>query len=215
MEFAGTESPNGIAVQLLRAFGCVPVGMVVDEESYYNHSPPDFNVHQLAGLKKAFDRFDYGCDGSMDAMEIHGLLQYLGWDRSQQVIDNLIDDVDINSDGHLQFEEVLNLIRLTAKKDFVETGHPFKELSFYAFTMRNFPQIPFEESEIEQNLKKAMDGSNGMPSPAVVDTTGPSTVAGGGGDASAQTLAMMKTLLSRFDSMEARMSSLEIKLERS
>merc|ERR1711865_971399 len=151
----------------------------------------------------------------MDAMEIHGLLQYLGWNRSQQVIDNLIDDVDINSDGHLQFEEVLNLIRLTAKKDFVETGHPFKELSFYAFTMRNFPHIPFEESEIEQNLKKAMDGSNGMPSPAVVDTTGPSTVAGGGGDASAQTLAMMKTLLSRFDSMEARMSSLEIKLERS
>ena len=51
----------------MRCHGCIPASLQRDPHSFYAHVPDDFTVAQRAGLLEAFNRFDMGNDGIIDA----------------------------------------------------------------------------------------------------------------------------------------------------
>ncbi|KAJ9082345.1 hypothetical protein DSO57_1005487 [Entomophthora muscae] len=68
---------------------------------------------QLDGAKELFAMFDKDGDGKILASEIENLLSQLGQTPSKEQVDALLEDSDLDKNGHIDFEEFL---KVTAHK---------------------------------------------------------------------------------------------------
>lgn len=67
--------------------------------------PPE----QLAVLRKAFDSFDSGKNGSISTEMVADILRLMGQPFNKKILDELIDEVDADKSGRLEFDEFVTL----------------------------------------------------------------------------------------------------------
>ena len=65
----------------------------------------ELNADQLAELRKAFDVMDENKDGQVTKDELKKLLQGLGEEVTDEIVDEMINIADIDGDGKVNFEE--------------------------------------------------------------------------------------------------------------
>ena len=65
---------------------------------------------QKAEIKEAFDLFDTSGSGTIEAKELRVALQALGYEPSKLEIDKLIQDVDKDKSGKIDFHEFLDIM---------------------------------------------------------------------------------------------------------
>ena len=64
-------------------------------------------------IKEAFDLFDTDKSGEIDSEELKQALKNLGIDAKNQTLQNMLNDLDANNSGSIDFEEFINM--MTAK----------------------------------------------------------------------------------------------------
>lgn len=78
---------------------------------------------QLAELRDIFQSFDYNKDGSLTQLELGSLLRSLGLKPSPEQLDALIQKVDKNSNGLIEFSEFVALV----EPDLIPAKCPYTE----------------------------------------------------------------------------------------
>eukprot|EP01122_Echinamoeba_exundans_P003406 TRINITY_DN13511_c0_g1_i1.p1 TRINITY_DN13511_c0_g1~~TRINITY_DN13511_c0_g1_i1.p1 ORF type:complete len:180 (+),score=52.13 TRINITY_DN13511_c0_g1_i1:22-540(+) len=68
---------------------------------------------QKEDLRKAFDMFDTDQSGQINAQELRDAMQALGFEVEQKEVENMIESVDKDHNGAIEFEEFVEM--MTAK----------------------------------------------------------------------------------------------------
>lgn len=91
-----------------------------------NLSPAEFNT-----LVRTFHQFDIDNSNSIDVSELATVMEHLGVSMSQQQIEELVEQVDKNRNGELEFEEFCQLICMwkDASKFRLFDGHGVESLA--------------------------------------------------------------------------------------
>ncbi|XP_032685742.1 troponin C, isoallergen Bla g 6.0301 isoform X2 [Odontomachus brunneus] len=66
-------------------------------------------AEQIAILRKAFDSFDSNKSGSIPTDMVADILRLMGQPFNKKILDELIDEVDADKSGRLEFEEFITL----------------------------------------------------------------------------------------------------------
>ena len=83
----------------------------------------NFIVKQLFDhLLEVFKEFDSDGSGQIDASELHGLLTKMGGKITLVKAQNMIDEVDPNGDGTIDFMEFMKLVQQDQKMGGKTTG---------------------------------------------------------------------------------------------
>jgi calmodulin len=69
----------------------------------------DLPPEQIAILKKAFESFDSGKTGSISTETVAEILRLMGQPFNKQILDEMIEEVDEDKSGRLEFEEFIIL----------------------------------------------------------------------------------------------------------
>jgi calmodulin len=69
-----------------------------------------FTEHQVAEFKECFEMFDVDGSGSIDKEELHFVLHMLGSKMTQKEIGDILEEVDENSSGDVEFAEFCALM---------------------------------------------------------------------------------------------------------
>jgi len=69
------------------------------------HLPPE----QLAVLKKAFDAFDNQKTGSISTDMVADILRLMGQPFNKRILEELVEEVDADKSGRLEFDEFVTL----------------------------------------------------------------------------------------------------------
>jgi len=77
-----------------------------------------FSEEQRAEFKEAFALFDKNGDGAIDAKELGGLMKKLGLTPTDAELQDMINEIDYDGNGTIDFDEFLSLIAKKMK----ETG---------------------------------------------------------------------------------------------
>merc|ERR1712139_201111 len=99
---------------------------------------------QVAEIKEAFDLFDTDVSGSIDTNELKVAMKALGMDAKSEEIRKLINDIDSDGDGTIDFDEFLAMI--TARKQ----GEDTREDLLKVFKL-------FDDDKTDDELKEMMD----------------------------------------------------------
>ena len=70
----------------------------------------DLNSQQVAEFKEAFEIFDQDGDGSISASELGNVMQSLGIQITQTELEDMINDVDADGNGSIDFPEFVALM---------------------------------------------------------------------------------------------------------
>eukprot|EP00298_Acanthocystis_sp_HF-20_P011086 c19223_g2_i1.p1 GENE.c19223_g2_i1~~c19223_g2_i1.p1 ORF type:complete len:250 (-),score=100.12 c19223_g2_i1:126-800(-) len=65
---------------------------------------------QITELKEAFSCFDRDGDGSISVKELGDVIRSLGTDPSESELQDLVNEVDVDGDGHIDFSEFLTMM---------------------------------------------------------------------------------------------------------
>ncbi|KAK2709414.1 troponin C, isoallergen Bla g 6.0101-like isoform X2 [Artemia franciscana] len=88
----------------------------------------DLNKEQLAMLRKAFDAFDREKKGSINTGMVGTILQLLGVHVTDNMLRDIIQEVDEDGSGELEFDEFVQLsAKFLIEEDEVETQKELKE----------------------------------------------------------------------------------------
>ncbi|XP_011877004.1 PREDICTED: troponin C, isoform 2-like isoform X1 [Vollenhovia emeryi] len=79
--------------------------MVCSIDDIADELPPE----QIAVLRKAFDSFDSGKTGSIPTDMVADILRLMGQPFNKKILDELIDEVDADKSGRLEFDEFITL----------------------------------------------------------------------------------------------------------
>uniref|UniRef100_A0A0D6QZ85 EF-hand domain-containing protein n=1 Tax=Araucaria cunninghamii TaxID=56994 RepID=A0A0D6QZ85_ARACU len=77
---------------------------------------------QIGGLREIFMRFDLDSDGSLTVLELGALLRSLGLKPTGDQLEELLNNVDANNNGLVEFAELLSVIAPGVAGN-VEVGH--------------------------------------------------------------------------------------------
>ena len=110
---------------------------------------------QISEFKEAFDLFDKDGDGRITATELGTVMKNLGQSPSEAELRDMVNEVDENSDGTIDFQEFLNMLASKLKD-----GDQKEELleAFKVFDTNNDGFISPEElrhvmANLGENLK--------------------------------------------------------------
>ncbi|XP_062526334.1 troponin C isoform X2 [Bombyx mori] len=79
--------------------------MVLDTEDWADELPPE----QIAVLRKAFDGFDHNRSGSIPCDFVADILRMMGQPFNKKILEELIEEVDADKSGRLEFPEFVTL----------------------------------------------------------------------------------------------------------
>ncbi|KAF9994024.1 mitochondrial glycerol-3-phosphate dehydrogenase [Entomortierella chlamydospora] len=77
-------------------------------DSFYSRA--QFNPEELAEFHKVFGALDYDGDGHIDGKDLNEVLKNLEMDVDAQVLKNIIDEVDLDHSGTIEFNEFLEVM---------------------------------------------------------------------------------------------------------
>ncbi|KAH6659617.1 hypothetical protein BKA67DRAFT_652842 [Truncatella angustata] len=112
---------------------------------------------QIEQYKAAFDLFDKDSTGDITAEELGAVMKSLGLNPSEQELRDMVDEVDVDKNGSIDFDEFLKMMSMKVESTDVE-----KELkeAFKVFDRDNSGTISAEElrrvlSSLGENLTDA------------------------------------------------------------
>ena len=68
------------------------------------------NNSQIEGLRECFNHFDADLSGAIDVQELGNVFAAFGQELSQEELEIMIKDVDVDNSGEIEFEEFLMLM---------------------------------------------------------------------------------------------------------
>merc|ERR1712170_151133 len=71
---------------------------------------PGLTEDEVEEIKEAFDLFDTDGSGSIDPKELRAAMQSLGFEAKNQTIYQMINDLDKNKSGNIDFDEFLDMM---------------------------------------------------------------------------------------------------------
>ena len=71
---------------------------------------PGLTDDEVEELRQAFDLFDTDGSGTIDPKELRVAMQSLGFETKNQTIYQMIQDIDKDGDGDVDFDEFLDLM---------------------------------------------------------------------------------------------------------
>ena len=71
---------------------------------------PGLRDDEVEELRQAFDLFDTDGSGTIDPKELRAAMQSLGFETKNQTIYQMIQDIDKDGDGDVDFDEFLDLM---------------------------------------------------------------------------------------------------------
>ena len=71
---------------------------------------PGLTDDEVEELRQAFDLFDTDGSGMIDPKELRAAMQSLGFETKNQTIYQMIQDIDKDGDGDVDFDEFLDLM---------------------------------------------------------------------------------------------------------
>mmetsp|Transcript_16060 Transcript_16060/g.17835 ORF Transcript_16060/g.17835 Transcript_16060/m.17835 type:complete len:192 (-) Transcript_16060:69-644(-) len=80
---------------------------------------------QKAEFREAFNLFDKDCDGSITTKELGTVMRSLGQKPTDSQLVDMINEVDVDGDGQIDFEEFLEMMAKKMKD--VDTDHEIRE----------------------------------------------------------------------------------------
>ena len=81
---------------------------------------------EVMEIKEAFDLFDTDKSGEIDTDELKQALSNLGIDAKNQTLQNMINDIDKNQSGTIDFDEFIDM--MTAKMSDKDTREDLKKV---------------------------------------------------------------------------------------
>ena len=81
---------------------------------------------EVMEIKEAFDLFDTDKSGEIDTDELKQALSNLGIDAKNQTLQNMINDIDKNQSGTIDFDELIDM--MTAKMSDKDTREDLKKV---------------------------------------------------------------------------------------
>ena len=81
---------------------------------------------EVMEIKEAFDLFDTDKSGEIDTDELKQALSNLGIDAKNQTLQNMINDIDKNASGTIDFDEFIDM--MTAKMSDKDTREDLKKV---------------------------------------------------------------------------------------
>jgi len=81
----------------------------------------DFTEEQRSEFKEAFGLFDKNGDGAIDAKELGALMKKLGLTPTDAELQDMINEIDYDGNGTIDFDEFLSLIGKKMKEPGIET----------------------------------------------------------------------------------------------
>ena len=90
---------------------------------YYRKDPITFNIcgeltdEQIAAMKEKFILFDDDNDGAIDKTELEAVMKYMGQTPTKIEIQEMINNLDADGTGVLEFSEFLKLAQSIKNKD--------------------------------------------------------------------------------------------------
>ncbi|KAJ1956496.1 calmodulin-like 3 [Linderina pennispora] len=77
-----------------------------------------FMAHKYAGdkdddtkLREAFNRYDKNGDGAISPEELRSAMLSLGEDVTEEEVNKMVEEADIDGDGHVSFEEFATIMK--------------------------------------------------------------------------------------------------------
>ena len=95
-----------------------------------NYEKYGLTEDEVLEIKEAFDLYDTDHSGNIDTEELKQALANLGIDAKNQTLQNMMNDVDKNQSGTINFDEFIELI--TAKMSDKDTPEDLRKV-FYLF----------------------------------------------------------------------------------
>eukprot|EP00929_Paragymnodinium_shiwhaense_P013557 TRINITY_DN121407_c0_g1_i1.p1 TRINITY_DN121407_c0_g1~~TRINITY_DN121407_c0_g1_i1.p1 ORF type:complete len:813 (-),score=240.83 TRINITY_DN121407_c0_g1_i1:234-2672(-) len=86
-----------------------------------------FNKSELADLKELFERFDEDGSGEVETMELDEMMRHLGYKIDISETNRLLQSVDFNDSGSLDFREYLRFLRLFREEELQKWREIFKK----------------------------------------------------------------------------------------
>ena len=71
---------------------------------------PGLTEDEVEEIKEAFDLFDTDGSGSIDPKELRAAMQSLGFEAKNATIYQMINDLDKNKSGNIDFDEFLDMM---------------------------------------------------------------------------------------------------------
>eukprot|EP01050_Picozoa_sp_SAG11_P020183 SAG11_NODE_3359_length_2501_cov_1.511657_2_plen_186_part_00 len=103
-----------------------------NSENAKNEIEYDFTSEQIQVFRAAFDNFDADNSGAIDASEMGDVCKTLEEPVGEKLLAEIVDEVDVNNDGVVDFPEFLGLMhRLMAVEDGNRSKVKVKKISHY------------------------------------------------------------------------------------
>jgi len=91
------------------------------------HANEGFGKAELKEISSAFLLHDTNNSGSVDVVELGGVLRWLGYHTAMEQQQDLIDDVDMDGSGEIDFDELLKIMRWYKEEEFKNLQRAYVE----------------------------------------------------------------------------------------
>ena len=113
---------------------------------------PGLTDDEIEELRQAFDLFDTDGSGTIDPKELRAAMQSLGFETKNQTIYQMIQDIDKDGDGDVNFDEFLDMMtsRLAGsdtKEDIQKIFELFDDDKTGYISLQNLKRVAIELGE--------------------------------------------------------------------
>lgn len=128
---------------------------------------------KMSELREAFEMFDRDKDGLINSKELGNILRSLGHEPSEQELTDMINEIDGDADGKIDFNEFIDLMLKRAKdsdieEELIEAFRIFDKESEGLISSSEFRHImltlgeKLSEDEVDEMIKEADSRGEGV-----------------------------------------------------
>merc|ERR1711893_267755 len=144
--------------------------------NYFKHKnntmADSLTEEQIAEFKEAFSLFDKDGDGTITTKELGTVMRSLGQNPSEDELQDMVNEVDIDGNGEIDFEEFLQMMAKKMKEtdseeEIIEAFRVFDKDGDGFLTGKELKQVMLNlgekmtDEEIEEMIKEADDDQDG------------------------------------------------------
>jgi len=137
---------------------------------------PGLSKDEIEELRQAFDLFDTDGNGTIDPKELRAAMQSLGFEAKNQTIYQIIQDIDKENTGEINFDQFLELMtrRLAGsdtKEDIQKIFELFDDDKTGYISLQNLKRVAQElgenmdDAELLEMIERADSDQDGQISP--------------------------------------------------